>query len=255
MLKKLIWNDVKQNKLMSTATVFFMAISAALLTLTVLLSGNLLGAINTLMDSAGVPDFIQMHTGAVEEAEFTRFAESCAEVQDWQICRFLNLDNSNVALDGQSLIDSTQDNGLCVQGERFDFLLGMDGACPQILPGEVYVPICYRDRYGLAAGSTMTIGGQTLTVVGFIRDAQMNSMMASSKRFLVSAADYALLRGQGEEEYLIEFLLRDGADMNIFQTAYTASSLPANGPTITRPLVRMMSSPDFCRDAPASWLR
>lgn len=44
MLKKLIWNDVKQNKLMSTATVFFMAISAALLTLTVLLSGNLLGA-------------------------------------------------------------------------------------------------------------------------------------------------------------------------------------------------------------------
>ena len=28
MLKKLIWNDVKQNKLMSTATVFFMAISA-----------------------------------------------------------------------------------------------------------------------------------------------------------------------------------------------------------------------------------
>ena len=66
MLKKLIWNDVKQNKLMSTATVFFMAISAALLTLTALLSGNLLGAINTLMDSAGVPDFIQMHTGAVD---------------------------------------------------------------------------------------------------------------------------------------------------------------------------------------------
>lgn len=43
MLKKLIWNDVKQNKLMSAATVFFMAISAALLALTVLLCSNLLG--------------------------------------------------------------------------------------------------------------------------------------------------------------------------------------------------------------------
>lgn len=136
----------------------------------------------------------------------------------------------------------TEDNGLCVQGKRFDFLLGMDGTCPEVLPGEVYVPICYRDRYGLAAGSTMTIEGQTLTVAGFIRDAQMNSMMASSKRFLVSAADYALLRDQGEEEYLIEFLLRDGVDMNVFQTAYTASGLPANGPTITRPLVRMMNA-------------
>ena len=242
MLKKLIWNDVKQNKLMSTATVFFMAISATLLALTVFLCSNLLGTINTLMDSAIVPDFIQMHTGAVDNVALIRFAENHAEIQDWQICRFLNLDNSRVMLDGQSLIDSTQDNGLCVQGERFDFLLDMNSACPQILPGEVYVPICYRDRYGLAAGSTMTIGCQTLTVAGFIRDAQMNSMMASSKRFLVSTADYELLCGQGEEEYLIEFLLREDADRNAFQTAYAAWGLPANGPTITRPLVRMMNA-------------
>ncbi|MFR1479384.1 MAG: hypothetical protein ACLSB9_28660 [Hydrogeniiclostridium mannosilyticum] len=35
---------------------------------------------------------------------------------------------------------------------------------PTDFAGKVYVPICYRDRYGLAAGSTMTIGCQTLTV-------------------------------------------------------------------------------------------
>ncbi len=50
-----------------------MAISAALLALTVLLCSNLLGAISTLMDSAIVPDFIQMHTGAVDDAALTRF--------------------------------------------------------------------------------------------------------------------------------------------------------------------------------------
>lgn len=36
MLRKLIWNDVNQNKLMSAATIFFMAISASLLALAVL---------------------------------------------------------------------------------------------------------------------------------------------------------------------------------------------------------------------------
>ena len=242
MLKKLIWNDVRRNKLMSAATVFFMAISAALLTLTVLLCTNLLGAINSLMDNAIVPDFTQMHVGEVEEDAFARFAGNSPEVQDWQLCRFLNLDNSKIVLGGHNLIDSTQDNGLCVQGERFDFLLDMDGKCPEVLPGEVYVPVSYRTRYDVALGDKMTIGAQTLTVAGFIRDAQMNSMMASSKRFLVSAADYDALAGQGQEEYLIEFLLWDGADINTFQSDYAVQGLPSNGPVITRPLIRMMNA-------------
>ena len=57
---------------------------------------------------------------------------------------------------------------------------------------------------------------------------QMNSMMSSSKRFLVSAADYERLKAMGSEEYLIEFLL-DG-DAGDFTTAYTDAGLPANGP-------------------------
>lgn len=242
MLRKLIWNDVTQNKLMSAATIFFMTVSAMLLALTVLLFANLLGAVSTLMEKAVVPDYIQMHTGDVEESELARFVAGRTDVLDWQLCRFLNLDNSRVTLDGQSLIDSSQDNGLCTQGERFDFLLDMDGACPNVMPGEVYVPVCYRARYGLEAGDTMTLGDYTLTVAGFIRDAQMNSMMASSKRFLVSAADYETLNAQGEEEYLIEFLLRDGADTNTFQTTYADFGLPANGPAITKPLILMMNA-------------
>lgn len=242
MLKKLIWNDVRQNKLMSAATVFFMAISSALLALTVLLCTNLLGAVDSLMNNAIVPDFMQMHTGEVEEGALARFAGSSQQVQDWQLCRFLNLDSSRIVLGGHNLIDSTQDNGLCVQGERFDFLLDMDGKLPKVLPGEVYVPVSYRARYGVAPGDTMEIGEETLTVAGFIRDAQMNSMMASSKRFLVSAEDYRELADQGQEEYLIEFLLREGADMTAFQSDYASRGLPSNGPVITRPLIRMMNA-------------
>lgn len=242
MLKKLIWNDLRQNKLMSASTVFFMAISATLLVLTAMLFTNLIGAIDSLMDKAIVPDFIQMHTGEADEAELAQFAQNRPEVSDWQLCLFLNLDNSRLVLGGHNMTDSTQDNGLAVQNDKFDFLLGMDGKLPEVLPGEIYVPICYRAKYSLAIGDKITIFNQPFLITGFIRDAQMNSMMASSKRFLVNPLDYEKLKEQGQEEYIIEFLLRDGADTNTFQAAYASQDMPANGPAITRPLVRMINA-------------
>lgn len=242
MFKKLIGNDVQRNKLVSAATVFFMAISAALTILTALLFTNLLGAIDGLMDKAVVPDLIQMHAGEVNETELTLFVQNHPEVRDWQLCRFLNLDNSRLVLGGHNMVDSTQDNGLSVQGQQFDFLLGMDGELPEVSTGEIYVPVCYRTKYSLAVGDEVKIFDQPFVIAGFIRDAQMNSMMASSKRFLVNMKDYERLKEQGQEEYIIEFLLQNGADMNTFQAAYTARNLPANGPTITRPLVRMINA-------------
>ena len=132
MLIKLILNDVRQNKLMSAATVFFMAVSAALLILTALLFANLLGTIDGLMDRAQVPDLMQMHAGELDEAALSRFADSRPEVRDFQFARFLNLDNSSVVLGGHNMADSTQDNGLATQSARFDFMLGMDGEQPQL---------------------------------------------------------------------------------------------------------------------------
>ena len=242
MIKKLIWNDIKQNKLLSAATVFFMAASAMLLALTVLLFSSLLGAIDGLIKQAEVPDFMQMHAGEFDEEAILRFAEGHPEIKQWQVCRFLNLKNSQLSLGDCSLFDSTQDNGISVQGQRFDFLLDMENKIPKVLPGEVYVPACYRSQYNLAPGDTFAINGQKLVIAGFLRDAQMNSMMASSKRFLVDESDYKRLLALGEEEYLIEFLLQDGTDTDVFATAYAAQGLPANGPAITKPLIRMINA-------------
>lgn len=200
------------------------------------------GSVDALMEQAQVPDLLQMHTGELDAAEIARFAGERPEISQWQICPFLNLDNSGVTLGGHSLLDSTQDNGLCVQSERFDFLLDMDNNRPEVLSGQVYVPVCYRSRYDLNAGDVMDIGGETLTIAGFLRDAQMNSMMASSKRFLVSEWDYERLKAYGEEEYLIEFLLKDGGNTTAVSTAYTEQGLPANGPAITKPLIRMINA-------------
>lgn len=242
MLRNLIFQDVRKNKLLSAATVFFMTISAALLILTALLATQLVGTIDGLMDKAVVPDLMQMHAGEVDETQLSRFAEGHPEVRAWQLARFLNLDNSQLLLGGHNMVDSTQDNGLSVQSERFDFLLDMDGELPDVQPGEVYVPICYRAKYGLTVGDSLAVGRIRLTIAGFLRDAQMNAMMASSKRFLVNQGDYDRLREQGQEEYLIEFLLREGANVGAFQTAYADSGLPASGPAITRPLIRMINA-------------
>ena len=220
----------------------FVAISVAMISLTALLFANLTGAIDHLMKKAKTPDFLQMHAGEIDEALIQEFASERPEVADYQIARFLNLENSMLTLGEQSLLDSTQDNGISVQGEGFDYMIGTDNKLPHVQPGQVYVPVCYESMYGVKLGDTMGIGDRALTVAGFIRDSQMNSMMASSKRFLVCAEDYESLKVLGSEEYLIEFLFVDGADGNAFKTAYEAAKLPMNGPTITWPLVKMMNT-------------
>lgn len=88
----------------------------------------------------------------------------------------------------------------------------------------------------------MQIGAETLVIAGFLRDGQMNSMMASSKRFLVSRQDYERLRPAGEEEYLVEFMLKDSSATDAVSAAYADQRLPADGPLITRPLIRLMNA-------------
>ena len=220
----------------------FVAISVAMISLTAMLFANLTGAIDHLMEVAETPDFLQMHTGDIDTDEVEEFALSRPEVVDYQIIRFLNLENSILMLGEESLLDSTQDNGISVQGDGFDYMIGLDNELPKVCPGEVYVPVCYESIYHVKIGDDMRIGNKKLTVAGFIRDSQMNSMMASSKRFLVCEEDYENLRSLGSEEYLVEFLLTENTDTNAFKTAYEDANLPMNGPTITRPLIKMMNT-------------
>lgn len=243
MRKRILWNDIKGNPLLAVTTWFFMAVSAFMFALTCFLFVSLLGSVDTLMEKAQTPDFLQMHTGKIEEEELVRFAGENEKVRDYQTLQFLNLENSSLILDGHSLADSTQDNGICVQSEHFDYLVDLKNhVIDEIQSGEIYVPVCYRQEYGLEEGKTMQIEGKYFTIAGFLRDSQMNSMMASSKRFLVSRSDYALLKDSGNEEYLIEFLLQEDADVNAFAAEYTDAGFPSNGPAITKPLIRMMNA-------------
>lgn len=243
MRARILWNDLKSNPLLAVTTWLFMAVSALMFALTCFLAMGLLGSVDTLMEAAQTPDFLQMHAGEIDEAALVRFADESGQVRDCQTLRFLNLENSSMVLGGHSLSDSTQDNGVCVQSGRFDYLVDLENrVIDDVQNGEIYVPVCYRQKYGLNAGETVRIGDVDLTIAGFLRDSQMNAMMASSKRFLVSDGDYERLESEGSEEYLIEFLLREGADETAFAAAYADAGLPANGPAITKPLIRMMNA-------------
>ena len=242
MYQRLILNDLKNNKFTAIATWIFMSVNAALLGLSVLLFVSLSGSIDKLMNVAETPDFLQMHTGVIDENALLDFANQRSEIDKMQICRFLNISNSQIRIGGKSLDGNMQDNGLCYQSESFDYLVDMDNQV--IIPhdGEIYVPICYKNEYDINLGDLVSFGTETLTIAGFLRDSQMNSMMASSKRFLVSEEDYRRLSQLGSEEYLIEFKLQDGSDLGAFTTAYEDAGLPGNGPTITYPLIRMMNA-------------
>lgn len=239
---RILWNDIKGNRLLAVTTWLFMAICAFMFALTCFLFVSLMASVDTLMEKAQTPDFLQMHAGQIKEAELVGFAEENNKVRDYQILNFLNLENSSILLNNHSLAESTQDNGVCVQSGRFDYLLDLENKKIEVSDGEIYVPVCYRQEYDLAVGETVQIGKVNFTIGGFLRDSQMNSMMASSKRFLVSPSDYKRLKEQGSEEYLIEFLLREEADINTFVTEYTDAGLPSNGPAITKPLIRMMNA-------------
>ncbi|MBQ8952098.1 MAG: FtsX-like permease family protein [Eubacterium sp.] len=242
MIRRLIFNDFKANKLITISTCAFMTITAMLLGLAIFLFAGLSASIDSLMKKAETPHFLQMHTGELREEELNVFTEGRHDVEEFQIARFLNLQNGQISIDGKSFETNMQDNGLCCQSECFDYLLDADNKVIQVSDGEVFVPVAYKKEYGIRVGDEMHIGRESLTVAGFLRDSQMNSMMASSKRFLVSESDYERLKVLGSEEYLIEYRLREGNDVNRFATEYKDAGLPDNGPTITYPLIKTMNA-------------
>lgn len=102
MQARIAWNDLKGSPLLSVTTWLFMAVSAFLFALTCFLAIGLLGSVDTLMLAARTPDFLQMHAGEIDEAALVQFAQEQEQVRDYQVLRFLNLENSAITLGGGS---------------------------------------------------------------------------------------------------------------------------------------------------------
>ncbi|MBK8984735.1 MAG: ABC transporter permease [Chloroflexi bacterium] len=242
MYYRIIRNDARKHKAITLTTMIFVAAAAMLVSLAAILIVNLSGAIDTLMTRAKTPHFMQMHSGELDQARLLAFAAQRDDIEAFQVVEFLNVDNAQIVVAGHSLAGSVQDNGFSVQSETFDYLLDLDGNVIQVADGEVYAPLRTMQDGSAKVGDTVEVYGKPFTVAGFLRDSQMNSLLASSKRFLVSANEFAELKALGSMEYLIEFRLTDPSALGAFEAAYTAAGLDANGPTITYPLFRMLNA-------------
>ena len=241
MYYRLLRNDILKSKAIALTTMLFVAAAAMLVALAAILVVNLSGAIDTLMTQAKTPHFTQMHAGELELARLETFAKQNKAVADFQVVEFLNLDGAQFLFAGGSLADSVQDNGFSVQSEKFDFLLDLDGDVITVSDGEIYVPIAYIQDGTARVGETVVVAGRTFTITGALRDSQMQPLLSSSKRFLVSENDFDTLRKFGSMEYLIEFRLHDLGELGAFEADYTAAGLEANGPTLTYALFRMFN--------------
>ncbi|MDR0268048.1 ABC transporter permease [Paenibacillus sp.] len=239
---RIIRNDILKSKAITLTTTIFVAAAAMLVSLAAILFVNLSGALNELMTSAKTPHFMQMHAGEINSERIQAFAEKNSNVDEFQVAEFLNMDGSQFRFGDHSLAKSVQDNGLSIQSEKFDYLLNLEGRVINASDGEIYVPINYIKEGITKVGDKAVISGKEFTVAGFLRDSQMNSMLASSKRFLISNHDFEELKNLGSVEYLIEFRLKDLSKLSEFETAYAFAGLEANGPSITYPLFKTINA-------------
>ena len=242
MYYRIIRNDISKSKAITLTTMIFVAAAAMLVSLAAILIVNLSGSIDTLMTRAKTPHFMQMHSGEIDTARLTAFAGQNGNVDEFQVLEFLNFDGAQIVIEGKSLANNLQDNGLSIQSKKFDYLLNLDSDIIKVYDGELYVPICYMKDNTAKVGDKAVISGKEFTVTGFLRDSQMNSTLSSSKRFLVSENDYMKMKSFGSMEYLIEFRLKDLSALGAFESAYTSAGLEANGPTITYPLFKKINA-------------
>ena len=133
------------------------------------------------------------------------------------------MEGSAIRINGQdSLQDSSQDNGFSSQNQNFDFLLDQNNQPAQSQPGQVYIPLYYYNNGKIKIGDQIRVGKLQLTVKGFIRDAQMNAGLVSSKRFLISQTDLQTLKKEAftSNENLIAFRVHKLSQISTIEQAY-----------------------------------
>jgi putative ABC transport system permease protein len=100
MYNKIIRNDILKSKVITLTTMIFVATTAMLVSLAVVLVINLSGSIDTLMTKAKTPHFMQMHSGVIDTTRLASFADKNSNVDKFQVVEFLNIDGARIVIDG-----------------------------------------------------------------------------------------------------------------------------------------------------------
>ncbi len=247
LLLKLVRKDFKRNRVITTALAVFLLLSALLMAGGLRLSGTMISSLNGLNEIAMPPEYLQMHKGTYDETVYVNFVKTHDYLKDSLVVAMLNINNASIIYQGETLEKCLMDNGFVVQNEGFDYLLTMENEIAVVKDGEIGVPVYYVEELNIQVGDIITIHDgdyrKELIVSTIIRDAQMNSALASSKRFLISHNDLNDISIHlGEWEYCFEFLLEDSASTAALEKDYMDAGMPSNGVAVTGSLLTMMNT-------------
>lgn len=253
MLKK----EFMKNKVIYMTILIFIILSALLMTVGTIVIMQTSDSMKSIFEIAKPPHFLQMHSGEIGQEEIEAFAKKVNVVTAEETVEMINIDGASIWYERQSskgeklisMSGNMMDNGFVKQNKKFDYLLDDKNNIIQQEKGIIGVPISYQQEYGLRLGDTVIISqGEFYAeyqIGNFVRDTQMASTMASSTRFLLSDADYEILKSRvGELEYIIEFRFTDSKYASEFQKKYEAeeSNMPKNGQAITYPLIKLVNA-------------
>ncbi|MEM5029993.1 ABC transporter permease [Priestia sp. WB3] len=242
-----IKKDLTRHRLISIGLTICIMMTSFLATSAAQMTVQLNGSISNLLHSAKAPDFVQMHEGSLKEKDIETFSIKQNMVKAHQIVPMIPIEHANIKFGNEPAKAGVMDHLFVKQNRYFDFLLNEQNEKLTISKGEVAVPIYFQQRYHLKIGETLLIrkGANQFSfrIKAFLRDAQMNPSLVSSKRFLLHHKDWdAMNQVIHKKEYLIEFLLHDAAQADAFQAIYQSSQLPQQGPAVTLPLLRMLNA-------------
>lgn len=247
LLLNLVQKDFKRNRVITTALVIFLILTAILMAGGLRTAVTMISSLNGLNELAVPPEYLQMHKGTYDEEAFEDFVETHDYIKDSLIVKMLDISNANIIYQGETLEKCLMDNGLVIQNEGFDLLLNMDNEIAVVRDGEIGVPVYYAEELGIQVGDVITLHEgdyrKELTVSTIIRDASMNAALTSSKRFLISQADLdEISLHMGEWEYCFEFLLDDGTSTAVLEKDYRDAGMPSNGVAVTGSLLTMLNA-------------
>lgn len=250
MFNRILKKDFSKNKIITFTLFAFITLAALLISSAVGIIVELSGSMDTLLTRARAANFAQMHSGEIDQTALDDFTAAHKDfISGQQTVELLNINGANIFLGNNELSesDSVMENAFVTQNEHFDFLLDTNNEILQVKDGEVAVPLYHMQQYGLQIGDTVRIVSDgfelNLTIVSFLRDSLNNPSLVNSKRFLVSANDWNLLKSKlGEIEYMIEFKMADLNRLTEFENLYQNSDLPQKGPTMTNALVKLINA-------------
>lgn len=249
MIQRLLKKDFKKNKVIVFTLFTFILLSSMLLSSALTIVTELTGSLDHLFEKAKVPSYVQMYAGDFSQNEINTFCQNNELVKNQQTVTMLNIDGEHLFLqgNGESEVNSIIENSFVKQNEAFDFLLNTRNEIASVHDGEIGIPVYHQQLYNLELGSKVQVQigdfKKTYTITSFIRDAQMNPSIVTSKRFLVSDNDWNELETKlSNQENLIEFELNDDSSISEFEKQYESSNLPQSGTALTKSLYQILNA-------------